>query len=269
MTGKRFWGAMTTVAIRTAPADTVAVLPLAATEQHGPHLPLSTDTDIAEGILARALLELDGAMPVLALPTLAYGHSPEHAAFPGTLTLGPETMLRVLADLGEGVARAGIRRLVLFTSHGGNPPLLGPAAVALRNRFGLLVVPVHWERFGLPLGLFPDEETRFGIHGGAVETSLMLHLKPETVDRAAIAAFPSQAADVAARSDWFRLHSTGWAAQDLNPAGVVGDTRLADAKKGRAILEHAAKGLAALLREVAAHPVALDPLPPFPSGAGG
>lgn len=258
MEGKRDWSALTTAEAARLPAGTVAILPIAATEQHGPHLPLSTDTDIATGILARALALLPDDVPALALPMLAVGHSPEHSAFPGTLTLRAETLLRLLAELAEGVAAAGVRRLLLFTSHGGNPPVLDLSAVDLRVRLGLFVVPVHYERFGLPDGLFDERERRWGIHGGAVETSLMLHLRPDRVHPSAFADFPSRAEEVAAANTHLRLHRAGWMAQDLNPAGVVGDPRAATAEKGRAVLEHTARGLAALIAEVAAHPLPAD-----------
>ncbi len=256
----RDWSALTTVQAARLPANTVAILPVAATEQHGPHLPLSTDTVIAQGILDRALTLLPDTIPAFALPLLAIGHSPEHAAYAGTLTLRAETLMRVLADLAEGVAKAGVRRIVLFTSHGGNPPALDLVAVDLRTRLGLFVMPAHWERFGLPDGLFGEVERRFGIHAGAIETSLMLHLRPDLVRREELRDFPSRASAVAAANRWLHLHAAGWAAQDLNPAGAVGDARAATAEKGRAVLEHAARGLADLVAEIAAH----DPLFPSP-----
>lgn len=257
----RFWDELTTEEFRALPPGTVAILPVAATEQHGPHLPLATDAVINRGILERALTLLPPALPALALPAQAVGHSPEHTGFPGTLTLRAETARTAWTELAEGVQVAGVRRLVLFNSHGGNPPLLDLMAVDLRVRLGLLVVPASWTRFGYPPGLFPPEELEFGIHGGAVETSLMLHLRPDLVRRDRIADFPSAARAVAAGNRVLRSHGrigTGWMTADLNPAGAVGDARLATAEAGRALLEHAAAALATLVGEVHRLPLPWD-----------
>jgi creatinine amidohydrolase len=253
---RRHWAELTSPEIAALPPDTVVILPTGATEQHGPHLPLAVDTLIATGILQAALTLLPPAVPALALPCLAIGHSPEHSAFPGTLTLGPETLRRVLTEMAEGVSRAGLRRLVLFNAHGGNPPILDLVAVDLRMRLGMAVVPLHWQQFGLPAGLFTADEVRFGIHGGAIETSLMMHLHPEQVRQDMLADFQSSAAETPPG----RLAVQGspglaWAAQDLHPSGAVGNAATATAEKGRLLLEHAAQGLAGLIAELQA----LDP----------
>lgn len=248
----RRWEELTTLDIAALPPGTVAILPVSATEQHGPHLPLNTDAVINAGILDRALSLLPDHVPALALPPWVYGFSPEHTGFPGTLTLPAEALLAGWRAVAEGVHRAGLRRLVLFNSHGGNPPVMELLAFELRQRLGMLVVPVSWGRFGLPDGLFPPEEVAWGIHGGAVETSLMLHLRPDLVRADKLTDFPSAAARLGTTA--LRLHDIGWAAEDLNPAGVVGDARLASAGKGAAVLEHAARGLATLVGEVAAYP---------------
>ncbi|QJE73079.1 creatininase family protein [Aerophototrophica crusticola] len=248
----RRWEELTSPDIAALLPETVAILPVSATEQHGPHLPLNTDAVINAGILDRALSQLPDSVPALALPPWVYGFSPEHLSFPGTMTLPAEALLAGWRAVAEGVHRAGLRRLVLFNSHGGNPPVMELLAFELRQRLGMLVVPVSWGRFGLPDRLFPEDELKWGIHGGAVETSLMLHLRPDLVRADKLADFRSAAAGL--RTKALRLHDIGWAAQDLNPAGVVGDTTLATAGKGAAVLEHAARGLATLLEEVAAHP---------------
>jgi creatinine amidohydrolase len=189
------------------------VLPVAATEQHGPHLPLSVDAVLVDGIVTAALGHLPADLPVLFLPTQAVGLSPEHARFPGTLTLKNETILRLWTDIGESVAAAGITKLVLFNSHGGNVSVMDLVARDLRARLDMLVYSVSW--FNLPLtdargqdvnALFSAEEHRFGIHGGDIETSMMLALDPAWVDMAQARKFTSAAQ---ARASWYEILGNG------------------------------------------------------------
>src|SRR6202045_2265200 len=156
------------------PARWIAVLPLAATEQHGPHLPVGTDVMIAQAYLARVRELLPETVPATFLPLQPVGISTEHVDFPGTLTLPTEIALKTWMALGECVARAGIRKLVMVTSHGGNSAAMTLVAQDLRAQHGVLAVTTGWARFGAPEGLFSAEELRHGIHGGAVETSIML-----------------------------------------------------------------------------------------------
>src|SRR3954451_3347784 len=156
-----------------AAARWIAVLPLAATEQHGPHLPVGTDVMIAEAYLARVRELVPQQLPVPFLPLQPVGISTEHVDYPGTLTLPADVALKSWVALGESVARAGVRKLVMITSHGGNSAAMALVAQELRARHQLLVVTTSWPRFGAPSGLFPDDEVRHGIHGGAVETSIM------------------------------------------------------------------------------------------------
>src|SRR5882757_3213929 len=155
------------------PTRWIAVLPLAATEQHGPHLPVGTDVMIAEAYLARVRERLADTIPATFLPLQPVGISTEHLHYPGTLTLPTDVALKTWMALGESVARAGIRKLVMVTSHGGNSAAMTLVAQDLRAQQGLLAVATAWSRFGAPEGLFSDEELRHGIHGGAVETSIM------------------------------------------------------------------------------------------------
>ncbi len=235
-------------------ARAIALLPVAAIEQHGPHLPLVVDTCLLEGILARALAMLPAEFPLLILPTQAVGCSPEHGRFPGTLSLSPETTMRLWLDIGASVAAAGLRKLVLFNSHGGQVTLLDIVGRELRIRHGLLVVSASWFSFGLPEGLFAEREVKFGIHGGAIETSMMLHLAPELVRMDAARDFKSLTEALHARG--FRRIGGGggaklaWQTQDLNPDGVCGDARAADAEKGKALVDFAARRLIELLAEV-------------------
>src|SRR5215217_9314441 len=159
----------------------IAVLPVAAVEQHGPHLPVGVDTYIAEAYLKRARALLPPDAPVVFLPIQTVGASDEHRAFRGTLTLSPETALRAFVEIGASVHRAGIRKLVIINSHGGNIALIDVAARQLRVRHNMLAVHASWGRFGYPEGLFGDAERTHGIHGGEIETSVMLAAHPELV----------------------------------------------------------------------------------------
>lgn len=234
----------------------IAVLPVAATEQHGPHLPLNVDATLVDGVIAAALPHLAPNPPVLFLPTQSIGFSPEHTAFAGTLTLKAETVIRLWTELAESVAATGVKKLVLLNSHGGQVGLLDVVARDLRARLGMLVYSVNW--FNLPLGeavtgLFSAQEHRFGIHAGEIETSMMLALKPEQVDMAKAQNFHSTSQD---RSEKFSILGDGrsaklaWQMQDYNPQGAAGNAAAATADKGRALLGAAGRSLAQLLAEI-------------------
>jgi creatinine amidohydrolase len=247
----QYWQDLSWTDFAGLPAHTVAVLPIAAVEQHGPHLPVSVDAAINAGILTRAMALLPAEASVLVLPMQSVGLSVEHVRFPGTLTLSPTTLLALLGDIGRSVRRAGVRRLVFFNSHGGQPQALDIAARALRPE-GLFVVNCQWSRLGLPMPLDPVEQ-RHGIHGGLVETSLMLHLHPHLVRMERAEHF---------RSAWLAHEPAcslltpegavgfGWETQDLNPKGALGDASAATADLGAQILEFAAARFARLVLEV-------------------
>jgi creatinine amidohydrolase len=237
------------------PAEgTVAVLPTAAIEQHGPHLPVGTDSFIAEGMLAEVRARCPQDLDLLILPVQAVGKSNEHLWAPGTLTLDAEAALKAWVEIGLSVARAGVRRLILVNSHGGNLDLLGIVARELRIRAGMLAVKCQWTGFGSPEGLYTPQEAAFGIHGGDVETSLMLAFRPETVDMTAARDFRSSAEGAPIPPTGPVAY--GWVSSDLNPQGVVGQAHLATAAKGRATAAHQAQGFLRLAAEVASHPMA-------------
>lgn len=247
------WQDQTPQAIAALAArDAVAVLPLAAIEQHGEHLPLSTDLDIALGLVDAALARLDAELPVVVLPALAVGLSLEHGHFAGTLSLSPETALAALVELGECVAHAGLRRLVLVNSHGGNKALVDLAALKLRARRQMLVVRANYFRFAPPPGVLPADELRHGLHGGAIETAMMMHLAPHKVRHAALADVRSLGHDRAALG--LKLGPEGeagfgWMAEDLHASGVAGNALLASAELGEQLIEHYAAMLAQLIIE--------------------
>lgn len=238
----------------------VAVLPVAATEQHGPHLPLRVDSALVEGVVGAALAHLDADVPALFLPTQAVGLSPEHAQFAGTLTLKAETVIRLWTDIGESVAASGVKKLVLLNAHGGQVGVMDIVARDLRARLGMLVYSVNW--FGLPLlgpdgedvnGLFSPHEHRFGIHAGEIETSMMLALAPHLVDMARAQNFVSTSEDRARQFEILgngKSAKLGWQMQDYNPQGAVGNALGATSGKGQAVLDAAGRALARLLAEV-------------------
>lgn len=239
---------------RAAARDWIAVLPLAATEQHGPHLPFETDALIAEAYLARVRDLLPETIPATFLPIERVGISTEHIAYPGTQTLTTEAALAKWMALADQVAQTGIRKLVIVTSHGGNSAAMALIAQDLRAKHDMLAVTTSWSRFGAPDGLFPADELRFGIHGGAVETAIMLAAFPDKVRKDRIADFESAEKQMMRDFRWLsgsRPAPFAWAAQDLNPAGVVGDATLASAEKGRALIDHGARAFIELLADVA------------------
>ena len=237
----------------------IAVLPVAAVEQHGPHLPVGVDTFIMEGYLRRTVPRLPADLPVLFLPVQSIGKSNEHLDYPGTLTLSAETALRAWTEIGESVFRAGCRKLVIVNSHGGNVALIDIVARELRVRHGMLAVTASWHRFGYPDGLFSARERTHGIHAGDAETSLMLAFRPDTVRHDAMRDFVP--ASVAMERDFTWLRATqpigfGWMSQDLSPEGAMGNAAAATLAKGEACADYGATAFIELLRDVEAFDLA-------------
>lgn len=240
------------------PMETIAILPTAAIEQHGPHLPLGTDTMIATGMLDRLRASCPPDLDIRILPIQAVGKSNEHLWAAGTLTLSAATALAAWVEIGLSVARAGVKKIVIVNSHGGNLDLVSILTRELRVQAGMLAVKCQWSGFGQPAGMYPAAELAYGIHGGDVETSLMLAFRPETVDMAAARAFASSAERTPISP--VGPVSYGWIASDLGPAGVVGDAAAATAAKGEATAAHQVAGFVALLHKVREMPL--------PGGAG-
>lgn len=257
------WWCLTTRDFAALDAErTVAILPVAAVEQHGFHLPVATDAVISDGIVDGMLTELadEPDICVLVLPAQNVGDSLEHTAYAGTLSADSEHLIALWTDIGRSVERAGVRKLVIFNSHGGQVPLIDIVARRLRAELEMLVVRASYFDFGVPPELFADDEIDHGIHGGEVETSLVLHLRPELVRQDALRDFRALTHEMADSHELLgpeRPIGFGWMAQDLGEAGVCGNAEAADAVRGAQLLEHLAQRLATLVREVAETPLSI------------
>ncbi len=232
----------------------IAILPVAATEAHGPHLPNSTDCDIAEGHLNALAGHLSSSITALVLPVQRIGASREHLWAGNTESAEEADLMarwyRLIADL----AQKGTRRVVIVSSHGGNSAVVDSLILKARAELDILAVGTAWMRFGYPDGLFSDSEHRYGIHGGDIETSLMLHYAPEKVDMGKAENFVSALEGLDARMthlSGYGKHRFVWLSADFNPAGVVGDAGAATGEKGAALAEHILGGFARLLDDVA------------------
>jgi len=250
---KRDWVEMTWEDFAGADqARWIAVLPVAAVEQHGPHLPLGADAYIAAAYLSRAREWLPAGLPVSFLPMLSIGTSDEHRAFPGTLTVSAETLIRTLVEIGESVHRAGVRKLVIANSHGGNVSAVDLVGRDLRVRLAMVAVTCSWSGFGYPDGLFTQQELVHGIHAGAVETSILLAANPELVRAERAQTFASAGIELAREFRYLgidRPARLGWMSQDLHASGAMGDASAATADKGKAALEFGARAFVELLGE--------------------
>jgi|SRR5580698_3263427 creatinine amidohydrolase len=240
--------------------STLLVLPTAAIEQHGHHLPLATDTLINSLLLGHALKKLSADLPVYALPPVHYGKSNEHIGFAGTLSVSATTFMSVLRDLGASISKAGFQRLVLYNTHGGNTSLIDVMARDLRAEFGLRTFALHGSGGTSFEGLSPQEKA-YGFHAGEVETALLLASVPELVNRSAYTS--NYIADIANPELLLPENAAAtfaWLTRDIASSGVMGDPRPATAENGARWLDQAATRLTAALEAMARYPN-----PPAPS----
>jgi creatinine amidohydrolase len=255
----RWWWDLTTADFAALDwTNLVAILPVAAVEQHGPHLPVRVDAAINAGIVARAVELMPAALPALVLPLQAIGKSNEHLSYPGTLSLSYDTLARVWTEIGESVHRAGCRRLLFLNSHGGQPQVMEIVLRELRVRLGMLAVGCSWGGITKKDDLFSAAERRHGIHGGEIETSLMLHLHKDLVKTDELADFVPLSVRLEAAGGLLTPEGAvgfGWSAQDLHPAGVSGNAAAADATRGAELVERAARALVRLVGEISAFPL--------------
>src|SRR5580692_431184 len=231
--------------------STVLILPTAAIEQHGHHLPLATDTLINNLLLGHALNKLPAELPVYALPPVHYGKSNEHMGFAGTLAVSAATFMAVLRDLGASLSSARFQKLVLYNTHGGNTSLIDVMARDLRAEFGLRTFALHGSG-GISFEGLGEQERAYGFHAGEVETALLLASIPELVDRSAYTV--NYIAD-AAKPELLRPENApavfSWLTRDISPSGVLGDPRPATAEKGARWIEDASTQVATLLEAMA------------------
>jgi creatinine amidohydrolase len=231
----------------------VVIQPIGSVEHHGPHLPLITDSLIAEAVSV-AVADSRPDLPLTVLPTISYALSSEHIWAPGTITVSPNTLLGLLDDVGASLARAGVARLVFLNGHGGNSALLRVACREIRIRHGLLTFLAHPN---LPVdqggraSASADAEAGFAIHGSAGETSMVLHLRPDLVDLSqAERSLPTWLGEY--QQVGFGGDVTfGWTSQDVMPSGVIGDPTLASPELGKELFEGCVARLGTALAEVA------------------
>lgn len=251
---RRHWFEMTTEDFRTGDtANWIAVLPIAAIEQHGPHLPVGVDSMIMQGYLDRAIPLIPTDIPATFLPIQTIGKSNEHLEFPGTVSLSAETVIRAWTEIGESVHRAGIRKLLIVNSHGGNMSAMDIVARDLRVRHGMLVAFTSWHMFGYPKGAYSEDETRLGIHAGEIETALMLAFRPDVVRMDNAKNFRPVTYEMEETFKYLRTGRPGgfgWMAQDIHPEGAAGDASKATVENGALSAEFGAQALVDLLRDV-------------------
>lgn len=259
MTRKIWWAEFAAREFETLdPQKAIAILPIAAIEQHGPHLPVGVDTYINQGLLEMLIPRIPDEMDVRILPVQAIGKSNEHIWAKGTISHVATNLIDAWTQVGLEVARAGVRKLIFVNSHGGNEDVMSIVARELRVRAGMLAVRSGW-RFALSEGLLSDEERRFGIHGGDAETALMLHLRPDLVDMSRADNFvpvhKSDEADYKYLRPTGSPHSYAWIASDVHPSGAAGNAANATAERGKALAEAHVTGMLELLAEVERYPL--------------
>ena len=228
-------------------AQTLLVLPTAAIEQHGHHLPLATDTLINNLLLGKALEQIAPELPIFALPPVCYGKSNEHIGFPGTLSVSAPTFLAVVRDLGASIAAGGFKKLVLYNTHGGNTSLVDICSRDLRAEFGLRTFALFGSA-GAPFAEVSAQERTYGFHAGEIETAYLLHAVPELVHTDQFTAnYIARVEDPELLKPEGSFANFAWLTKDIAPSGVLGDPSGATAEKGARWVAEAAGRVAETL----------------------
>ena len=226
----------------------LVILPIGAVEQHGPHLPIFTDTLIGEGLLNEAL-NLIPDEEVWVLPSLPYGKSTEHLGMSGTITLSAATLQSVISDIAKSVRASGFKKLLLFNTHGGNHDLLNMMARDVRIETGLNVFRLNPD-YSVINSLISEKEQKYGIHAGEVETSMVLALKEEWVN---MERSPTEFVQLPDDTHHLYLKGTSyfaWVMNDISSTGVAGDAASATLEKGEQIISLVSESFASAIKEM-------------------
>ncbi|HEY3184921.1 MAG TPA: creatininase family protein [Gaiellaceae bacterium] len=232
---------------------TVAVIPVAALEQHGPHLPLDTDTFLVTTVVEAAAQLAGTRGPVLVPPTIFAGSSEHHMAFAGTISLRPETLAAVVRDVCLSLAQHDFRRLLIVNGHGGNRALLAAAVQSIGAQAPVSIATLDYWTLAAEAVTDLRESPPGGMaHACEFETSLMLHLRPESVRTELIAHEIPETRFSLERLDLFERAplTVHWKTHELSSSGVLGAPDLATAEKGRVFFEACVAGLADLIEEL-------------------
>ena len=237
---------------------TVAILPTAAVEQHGPHLPLDTDTFLCTRVVEAAAAQAQAGGPVLVAPTQAYGSSAHHMGFAGTLTLTASTFLASVRELCGSLIAHGFRRLLVVNGHGGNSALAREAVQQLAADAGVLAAAAdYWALARKTAADVRDSPPGGMAHACEFETSLMLYLRPESVRTELVRReipeprFPLERLDLVSPGPV----ATGWRTHELSSSGVLGAPDLATGEKGKRLFEACVEGLSRLIEELRSAPL--------------
>jgi creatinine amidohydrolase len=257
--GNVYWAELTTQSFGSINTEsTIALLPVAAIEQHGPHLPLDTDVQICRGLVKQVMANKATGQQLIALPLMEIGESSEHSNFPGTLSFSPEYLIPLWTSLGKQIQKVGIKKLLILNTHGGQPTIVDLVAQRLRTEDQMLVVGVNSFRLGIPDDLFDPQEITNGIHAGEIETSMMLHLNPSAVEKDLSENFVSDSPLTNGRHPHIGLGGfarASWQAQDLTRQGAIGNASKADPERGALLIEHMVNKILQVLSDMARFPL--------------